>query len=323
MILHALVTGGAGFIGSYLCEELAKHGHKISILDNFSAGSRNNIQHLLDDGSGRIRLFVGDCTRASDLAEALKNVDVVFHFAANPEVRLELTDSKTCFRQNVYATYILLEAMRNDCPKKIVFASTSTVYGDAKVIPTPENYGPLEPISIYAASKLSSEAMIMAYAHAYGFDALILRFANVVGPRSQHGVIFDFVKKLQKNPRELEILGDGTQIKSYLYIDDCVGAILASSESMQGRVEVLNVGFEDQVIVREIAEIVVEEMKLKGVRFRFTGGIDGGRGWIGDVKNMLLDVTKLKGKGWKPKYNSREAVRQTAKSIVKNFLAHS
>ena len=162
-------------------------------------------------------------------------------------MRLELTDPRTCFHQNVYATHILLEAVRNGHVKKVVFASTSTVYGDARVIPTPEDYGPLEPISIYGASKLASEALIAAYVHTYGFDALALRFANVVGPRSGHGVIFDFVRKLRENPRLLEILGDGTQTKSYLYIDDCISAVLTGFESVQGRVEVLNVGSEDQV----------------------------------------------------------------------------
>jgi UDP-glucose 4-epimerase len=323
IMMNLLITGGAGFIGSSLCEEIMNHKWKVSILDNFSSSSKSNIQHLLENNSRKVRLLIGDCTKASDLDGALKDVDVVFHFAANPEVRLELTDSKTCFRQNVYATYILLEVMKNCDAKKVVFASTSTVYGDAKVIPTPEDYGPLEPISIYGAAKLSSEALIMAYAHTYGFDALILRLANIVGPRSKHGVTFDFAKKLQENPRELEILGDGTQSKSYLYIDDCVSAVLGAFTSIQGGVEILNVGSEDQITVREIAEIVVEEMKLKNVHFHFTGGIDCGRGWIGDVKNMLLDITKLRAKGWKPKYNSREAIRQTAKSIAKDFLAHS
>jgi UDP-glucose 4-epimerase len=316
MLMRVLVTGGAGFIGGCLCEELVKRGCEVSILDDFSSGSRSNVQHLLDDHSGRFRLFVGDCTERDDVAGVLEGVDVVFHFAANPEVRLDLSDPETCFRQNVYATHVVLEAIRNSGAEKIVFASTSTIYGDARVVPTPEDYAPLEPISVYGASKLASEALITAYAHSYGFAALILRFANVVGSRSGHGVIFDFVRKLREDPGELEILGDGTQTKSYLYIDDCVSAVLTAFERMRGRVEVLNVGSEDQVGVREIADVVVEEMRLKDVNFRFTGGVDGGRGWVGDVKNMLLDVTRLKAKGWKPKYNSKEAVRQTARRIA-------
>ena len=318
--MRLLVTGGAGFIGSHLCEELVKSGWEVSILDNFSSGHRDNIQHLLDTSSDRVHLFVGDCTNIQDLVKAFRGVDVVFHFAANPEVRLELTDPQTCFRQNVYATYLILEQMRNSNAGKVVFASTSTVYGDARVVPTPENYGPLKPISVYGASKLASEALIMAYAHSYNFDALILRFANIIGPRSKHGVIFDFIKKLRQNSRELEILGDGTQRKSYLYIDDCISAILVAFDSMRKGVEVLNVGSEDQISVREIAEIVAEEMDSKDARFRFTGGVDGGRGWVGDVKNMLLDVARLKAKGWKPTYGSRKAVKLTARAIKTRVL---
>jgi len=248
--------------------------------------------------------------------DAAAEVGVVFHFAANPEVRVGETDPSVHFRENLVCSFNVLEAMRrSETAKALVFASTSTVYGDVKVIPTPEDYGSLEPISVYGASKLASEALIVAYAHTYGFAALILRFANVVGSRSGHGVIFDFVKKLRENAKLLEILGDGTQTKSYLYIEDCVSAVLTGFEAMQGRVEVLNVGSEDQVSVREIAEIVVEEMGLKDVMFRFTGGVKGGRGWVGDVKNMLLDVGRLKAKGWKPKYNSGEAVKETTRRI--------
>jgi UDP-glucose 4-epimerase len=174
---------------------------------------------------------------------ALKDVDTIFHFQANPEVRLELNDPETCFKQNIYATHMLLEEMRKSSAGTIVFASTSTVYGDANVIPTPEDYAPLEPISIYGASKLASEALISSYCHTYGRSAIILRLANIVGARSRHGVIRDFISKLRKNPREIEILGDGAQTKSYLHIDDCISAILKACESATSKVEVFNIGF--------------------------------------------------------------------------------
>ena len=320
--MRVLVTGGAGFIGSCLCEELVKRGCEVSILDNFSSGSRSNVQHLLDAGSHRVRLFVGDCTKSDDLARALKGVDVVFHFAANPEVRLELSDPETCFRQNVYATHVVLEAVRNSRVKKIVFASTSTVYGDARVVPTPEDYAPLEPISVYGASKLASEALITAYAHSYGFAALILRFANVVGSRSGHGVIFDFVRKLRENPRELEILGDEKQSKSYLHVEDGVDAVFLALRhflSEKKVLEVYNVGSLDKVDVKRIAEIVSEEMELRDLEFRFTGGVDGGRGWRGDVKNMLLSVDKLLNLGWRPKLDSEEAVRLSCRDLLRSI----
>ena len=174
----------------------------------------------------------------------------------------------------------------------------------------------LRPISVYGASKLACEALISAYAHSYGFDAHIYRLANIVGPRSRHGVIVDFVKKLSENPKELEILGDGTQNKSYLYVDDCVKTLLLSLERPFRRFEIFNVGSEDQVDVLTIARIVTEEMGLTNVKFRLRGGLNGGRGWIGDVKNMLLDISKLKKVGWKPRYNSSEAVRLTVKKIL-------
>jgi len=313
--LRVLVTGGAGFIGSHLSEALSRMGHDLVIIDNLSSGSKQNISHLLVSKHKEVKAFIGDCTKTNDVKNALRDVDIVFHFAANPEVRLELNDPKTCFQQNIYATYILLEEFRKSHAQTIVFASTSTVYGDAKVIPTPEDYTKLEPISIYGASKLASEALITSYAHMYKKKAVILRLANIIGPRSKHGVIVDFIDKLKKNSNELEILGDGKQKKSYLYIDDCIDAILKAYNAKQ-RVEVFNIGSEDQIEVSRIAEIVCEEMNLSNVKFKFTGGINGGRGWAGDVKNMLLDISKLKSKEWMPKYNSEEAVRLTVKSIL-------
>jgi UDP-glucose 4-epimerase len=172
------------------------------------------------------------------------------------------------------------------------------------------------PISTYGASKLACEALITAYAYTYGFKAIIYRLANIVGPRSRHGVIFDFVEKLRRSPGQLEILGDGTQTKSYLYVKDCIDAILLGLDKSSAQVEIFNVGSEDQADVKTVAQIVIEEMGLEGVKLVFTGGVDGGRGWKGDVKNMLLDITKLKTLGWKPKLNSRQAVREAAKSLL-------
>jgi len=317
--MEILVTGGAGFIGSHLSEALLKLGYHVMIIDNFSSGSLNNIAHLIK--GRKVDLIQGDCTKPKDVRKALTDIDVVFHFAANPEVRLELNDPKTCFQQNVHSTHVVLEEMRKSNIHTIVFASTSTVYGDAKKIPTPEDYTPLEPISIYGASKLASEALISSYAHTYNKKAVILRLANIVGPRSRHGVIIDFIIKLRNN-LELEILGDGTQTKSYLYIDDCIEAILKACKVSDKAVEVFNIGSEDQITVKRIAEIVVEEMGLNGVKFKFTGGVDGGRGWVGDVKNMILDISKIKSRGWKPRYNSEEAIRLATRSTLKVNTLH-
>ncbi|MCW3985513.1 MAG: SDR family NAD(P)-dependent oxidoreductase [Candidatus Bathyarchaeota archaeon] len=315
--MHTLVTGGAGFIGSHLCDSLAQHNWEVTILDNLSAGSKENVRHLLKRTPKKVKLLEGDCTNPAHVRKALENIEIVYHFAANPEVRLELSDPQTCFRQNIYATHILLQQLKDNMKiHTVIFASTSTVYGEPKTIPTPESYGPLKPISLYGASKLASEALISAYARTYDKKAVILRLANTIGPRSQHGVVHDFILKLRRNPRQLEILGDGTQTKSYLYIDDCIKAIETAYKTARNRVEICNVGSEDQTSVTQIAEIITEEMGLNNVKLIYTGGVDGGRGWKGDVKKMLLDITKIKSKGWKPKHNSLQALRRTVKHLV-------
>jgi len=311
-----LVTGGAGFIGSHMVDALMRDGAAVRVIDNLSNGTLENLQRWLGDPS--FEFIKGDLLDRNDLERAVDECEVIFHLAANPEVRIGSSAPEIHFEQNVMATYRLLEAMRRSKSLDLlVFTSSSTVYGDASEIPTSEDYAPLKPISIYGASKLASEALISSYAYTYGFKAIICRLANIIGPRSKHGVIYDFIKKLKNNQEELEILGDGTQAKSYLYIDDCVSAVLTILKESRGEVEIFNVGSEDWVDVKTIAEIVVEEMGLKNVSFRFTGGVDGGRGWKGDVKYMLLSIEKLKSLGWKPRFNSAEAVKKTAKEILK------
>ena len=239
----------------------------------------------------------------------------MFHLAANPEVQANKASPEEHFRQNIEATYSLLEAVaERGCVELLVFASTSTVYGEAAVLPTPEGYGPTKPISMYGASKLACEALISAYASMHGFKAVTYRLANVVGPRSNHGVIWDFVGKLRDSPGELEVLGDGTQSKSYLYIDDCVEGFLRGAESVD-QVAVFNLGSMDRTSVLSIAEIVKEEAGQPEARIRLTGGVDGGRGWKGDVKLMQLDTALLRRLGWAPRYGSEEAVRLTARAV--------
>ena len=311
-----LVTGGAGFIGSHLVDSLMARGNYVCVFDNLSTGSLENVEHWLNHPN--FTFIKGDLLSQSNLKKLkVDDYNVIFHLAANPEVRIGSIEPSIHFRQNVVATYNLLEHVRMAGGSPIlVFTSTSTVYGEASKIPTPEDYAPLKPISTYGASKLACEALISAYAYTYGFKAVILRLANIVGSRSRHGVIHDFIQKLRKNPNELEILGDGTQTKSYLYISDCVEAILLATENPENHVEVYNVGSEDQINVKTIAEIVIEEMGLKNVKLKPTGGVNGGRGWKGDVKNMLLDISKIKALGWKPKLNSEQAVRKTVREII-------
>ena len=314
--MRVLVTGGAGFIGSHLVDKLMELGHSVRVLDDLSAGSLNNIERWLNHEN--FEFIKGDMRNPEVVKEAVNGVDVVFHLAANPEVRIGSQSPELLYETNVLITYNLLNAMRNSSAKYLVFTSSSTVYGDASVIPTPEDYAPLEPISVYGGAKLAAEALISGYAHTFGFRALIFRLANIIGERSNHGVIYDFINKLRKNPEELEILGDGTQRKSYLHVSDTIEGMLKVFEHFRGSVETVdfyNIGNDDWITVREIAEIVSGEMGLKP-RFRFTGGVDGGRGWRGDVKFMRLSIEKAKKTGWRPRLTSYEAVRRTVKELL-------
>ena len=313
--MTCLITGGAGFIGSHLVDTLIERGYSIRVLDNMSAGSESFIEDWR--GHDRFEFFKGDITKHSDIEKTMKDCTIIYHLAANPEVRSWLASPEDHFKQNVEGTFNLLENIRkSNSITKLIFTSTSTVYGDVEILPTTESYAPLKPISNYGASKLAAEALICSYASMYGFQAIIYRLANIVGPRSGHGVIYDFIEKLKKDSAKLEVLGDGTQSKSYLYVNDCIEGMIHGSETTKEKVEIYNIGSEDRITVMEIAEIVKKEMKMENAKIELTGGVDGGRGWKGDVKIMQLDMSKLKATGWTPKRSSAEAVRETARHIA-------
>jgi UDP-glucose 4-epimerase len=318
------VTGGAGFIGSSLCEALVSKGWDITIVDNFSSGSKTNLEPLTANHRLSPMVLSSDlCSGPHHVEKAAQDCDIVFHFAANPEVRMELNDPEQCFQQNVYATYNVLEAFRKTKADTFVFASTSTVYGEARTLPTPEGYAPLEPISLYGASKLAGEALVSSYCRTFNRHGIILRLANVVGPRSKHGVVVDFAFRLAQRPDELAVLGDGKQNKSYIHIDDCVQGILAASDQRGGPLEVFNIGSEDSITVREIGLTIARTMGLSDPRMKFNGGLVDGRGWIGDVRTMLLDTKRLKSIGWSPKLTSREAIEQTIKELMPRLTMNS
>jgi len=307
--VRILVTGGAGFIGSHLVEALIAGGHEVVVLDNFSTGKIDNLENVISSPS--LRVLKADLRHGDSIDEALEGVETVFHLAANPEVRVG--DPSVHFEHNIKATFNLLEAMRRRDVREIVFASSSTVYGEAGVIPTPEDYGPVKPISVYGASKLACEALISSYVHTYDFRGIALRYANVVGPRSGKGVVVDLIRKLVANPKVLRVLGDGTQRKSYIWIEDAIQATITAWVSGSQGFEAYNVGSLDSIPVSRVAEIVVEEGGLRNTEIVYTGGVKGGRGWVGDVKNMHLSVDKLLGLGWRPRYGSEEAVRLAAR----------
>ena len=319
--MTVLVTGGAGFIGSHLVDSLLERGKAVRVFDNMSAGNELYLERWA--GNEMFNFIKGDLTKPSEINYILEGCDTIYHLAANPEVRSWLASPDDQFKQNVEATFNLLEDIRkNGGINLLVFTSTSTVYGEATKIPTPETYAPLKPISNYGASKLAAEAMICSYASMYGFQSVIYRMANIVGPRSGHGVIYDFIEKLRKDPLKLQVLGDGTQSKSYLYVEDCIEGMIYGAETTNEDVEILNIGSEDRVTVLEIARIVIEEMGLEGAEIELTGGVDGGRGWKGDVKLMQLDMQRLKTLGWTPKRSSAEAVRETARHLSRNKHTH-
>ncbi len=315
-----LVTGGAGFIGSHVVDRLVAEGATVTVLDNFSGGKED----FLAQSRKRIALVKGDCGDRATLDKIMPGMDGVWHLAANPDVRSGESDPFAHYDQNVRVTYEVLEAMRRHQVKHLAFTSTSTVYGRASVIPTPESYGPLYPISVYGACKLACEALIASYAGTFGINALLFRFANVVGPRSTHGVIIDFVRKLRADPKKLQILGDGKQTKSYVSVADTVDGMVHATRfapvgktGSEGTCLAFNIGSTDAIDVVQLADIVAGELKLKPT-YAFTAGASDGGGWKGDVKRMGLDIAALGklGPGWKPKHGSAEAVRVAARSLL-------
>jgi UDP-glucose 4-epimerase len=306
-----LVTGGAGFIGSHLVDALVERGKEVRVLDNFSSGREDFLSH--HEGSGLVEIYRGDLLDLAAVIDAMEGVEAVHHLAANPDIRLGTEVTDTDLRQGTMATYNVLEAMRVSDVGIISFASSSAVYGEAGVMPTPEDYGPVMPISLYGASKLASEALITAWSGTFGSKGYIHRFANIVGPRGTHGVIFDFIHKLKRDPSRLEVLGDGNQEKSYMSAHDCVQSMLHLIDLGDEGTVLNNLGTGDTCSVSRIAEIVVEESGLEGVSIDYTGGK---RGWAGDVPKTYLDVTKLLGTGFVPTSMSEQAIRDTARVLI-------
>jgi UDP-glucose 4-epimerase len=305
------LTGGAGFIGSHMTDRLLKEGHQVTVFDNLSNGTESRIAHHLKDKN--FRFVKGDLLKKEEIIAAIKGHDFVIHFASNPDIAKAIKEPDIDIRLGIMTAFNVLDAMRVTGVAKIAFPSGSGVYGDVGETKTAEDFGPLLPISMYGASKLSVEALISAFCNQYDMQGWIFRFANIIGPRQTHGVTLDFVKKLKANPKELTILGDGTQSKSYVYVTDIIDAMLFCIKKSTGKVNLYNVATSDFISVNEIAKIVVEEMKLKDVKFDYTGG---NRGWKGDVPIVRFDVSKLAKLGWKVSMNSGEAVRKTVKDVI-------
>jgi UDP-glucose 4-epimerase len=310
--MNAFITGGAGFIGSSLVDRLLADGHDVVAFDNFSTGQREFVTAAL--GHPRFRLIEGDTLDLAALTRAMAGRDVVFHLAANADVRFGTEHPKKDLEQNTIATFHVLEAMRTNGIKRIAFSSTGSVYGEAHVFPTPEDAPFPVQTSLYGASKLAGEGLIAAYASGFGFEGCIFRFVSILGERYTHGHVFDFYRKLRKDPTRLTVLGNGKQRKSYLYIGDCLDAMLLAMEKTRRTIEVYNLGTNEYVEVNDSIGWICERLGITPA-MEYTGG---DRGWIGDNPFIFLDNAKMRGLGWTPKLTIRDGIIRTLEYLQQN-----
>ena len=311
--MNILVAGGAGFIGSHLCDALLSKNNTVIVADKLIMGSKN-IEHLSQNTN--FKFYEMELANQDNVDKLFKDnkIDIVYHMAANSDIQKSANDTSIDFNDTLLTTRVLLESMRKNNVKNIFFASTSAVYGEMPDIVLNEETGGLKPVSYYGGAKLASEALISSYVSMCDMNAVIFRFPNVIGPRLTHGVVYDFVKKLRNNPKELEILGNGTQCKPYIYVTDLVNAIVKLTEQFEPGADVFNISvMSEGTSVTHIAEIVVDVLGLSDVEFKYTGG---DRGWKGDVPRFKYDISKVLATGWKPEYTSDEAVRKAVIEAV-------
>jgi UDP-glucose 4-epimerase len=310
-----LVTGGAGFIGSHLCEYLLNEGHRVVAIDNLSLGRFENISILVDNPEFKFEKI--DILDEASFGNLFKKHDIktIFHLAANSDIAQSHTNPLVDLNNTFLTTMAVLENARKSNIYEIIFASTSAIYGDTSNMLS-ENYGPLNPVSHYGAAKLASEGFLCSYAINYNIKIWIARFPNIIGEHATHGVIYDFINKLRINSKELEVLGNGEQHKPYLYVKELVNALYFIWTHSKDQVNIFNIGVNSRTKVKVIAEMVIKEMGLN-TKINFTGG---DRGWIGDVPEFRLDSSKLKKLGWRPKMTSDEAVKTAIKRIIKSSL---
>jgi UDP-glucose 4-epimerase len=312
--MKTLVAGGAGFIGSHLCDALLENGHEVVCVDDLSRGMKKNIAHLKQNK--KFKFYKTDVSNYEDISKIFRdeNIEYVFHLVANSDIQASAMNPKVEYQNTYTTTFHLLQCMRENGVKRIFFASTSAVYGDKPGIVLKENTPNLAPVSYYGAAKLGSEALLSAYSYMNDFKTLIFRFPNVIGPRLTHGVIYDFIGKLQKDPEHLQILGDGQQTKPYLYVKDLVNAIIRFMDVQTTGITLYNLGVDSASSVTRIADILCEELNLKEVSYEYTGGKGG---WKGDVPRFEYCLDKIHAAGWTAEHTSDEAVRLTIQDVLK------
>ncbi|HEX7707367.1 MAG TPA: NAD-dependent epimerase/dehydratase family protein [Thermoanaerobaculia bacterium] len=313
--MRVLVTGAAGFIASSLIPRLLERGDEVEGIDNFFLGKRAYVATHPRFAFHEFDLL--DLERLIELVTRFQP-ERIWHLAANSDISFGTKYTDFDLKGGTLVTYNVMEAMRRAGVSEIVFSSSGAVYGEPTVMPTPEDYGPILPISLYAASKVACESLITAFAHNYDIRASIFRFGNIVGRNPTHGVIHDFVLRLRDDPTQLTVLGDGTQAKPYVYVDDCLDGMEFGVSYANDGVNVLNLAVTDQTTVREITEWTVEAMGIDRSQIDIRYG-DGPRGWRGDVPQVQLDTSRMTALGWKPKLSSHEAVRRTIAEVVEQF----
>jgi len=307
------LTGGAGFIGSNLADRLAADGaREVVVYDNFSTGRELFLTQAL--AKPNVRIVKGDLQDTERLTQAMRGCDFVFHLAANADVRFGTEHPRKDLEQNTMVTFNVLEAMRHNGVKRLAFSSTGSVYGEATVIPTPETAPFPVQTSLYGASKLACEGLIAAYAEGFGIQSYIFRFVSILGERYTHGHVFDFYRKLLQDPARLEILGDGHQRKSYLYVQDCLDAIFCAIEKADDKVNIFNLGTDEYCEVNDSAGWIAEALGLSP-KFEYTGGRQG---WIGDNPFIFLDCANIRALGWQPRLTIREGIIRTLKYLQEN-----
>jgi UDP-glucose 4-epimerase len=315
MISKIFISGGAGFIGSHLAQRLLNDANisRIVIYDNLTSGKKSFVEPYLSDP--RVSLVIADLKNKEDVISAMSGCDTVFHLAANPDIAKAVTQPDIDFWEGTYLAQNVLEAMRINGSKNIFYTSGSGVYGENPAENFTENYGPCIPISTYGASKLACEALIASYCHMFGMVGRAFRFANVVGPRQTHGVGYDFIRRLKNDPGRLRVLGDGTQSKSYIHVEDVLNAIFTVAHSDRGVFDIFNVATDDYITVREIAELAAEVVGLDplSVQYEYTGS---NRGWKGDVPIVRFDCSKIRTLGWKCRRSSKEALGDSMKAMI-------
>lgn len=310
--MQIVVTGGAGFIGSTLVDRLMSAGHSVTVIDNLSGGDKSFL--AAHAGSRRFRFVKADVRDSKRIARVLHpEIDLVFHLAANADIARGVVDPTLDFEHSVVATFSLLQAMRQHGIQQLVYTSGSGVYGDRGLSYFSETYGPLQPVSMYGASKLGAEGLISAFVHLYDMQAWVLRPANIIGPRATHGVVFDFIKRLKKDPTQLRILGDGRQSKAYLHVDDVIDALLMVQKKAKAQINFFNLSSTSFINVNQIADLVIRAMALKKVKLSHTPGKIG---WKGDVPVIRLRNARIAKLGWRSHYTSAQAVKATIAALL-------